>query len=90
MESDSILSNFRTYAKNPLHHRYSKCLFECDSLFWIAHKQYLTIQAQADMDGAAKSEQKAFDENLVKKLLEQANIHDDFLEFRFILLSYEI
>ena len=59
------------------------------------------LQAQADMDGTAKSEHKkrikelkrfierqeskvlAFDEALVKKLIEKVIVHDDYLEFRF-------
>ena len=59
------------------------------------------LQAQADMDGTAKSEHKkrirelqrfierqkskvlAFDEGLVRKLLEKVTVYDDYLEFRF-------
>ena len=59
------------------------------------------LQAQADMDGTAKSEYKkrirqlqrlieqqtntvlAFDESLVRKLLEKVTVYDDYLEFRF-------
>ena len=59
------------------------------------------LQAQADMDGTAKSEHKkrikelqrfierqkskvlAFDEALVRKLLEKVTVYDDYMEFRF-------
>ena len=59
------------------------------------------LQAQADMDGTAKSEHKkrirellkfierqtskvlAFDESLVRKLLEKVTVYDDYLEFHF-------
>ena len=35
------------------------------------------------MDSTAKSKQKAFDENLVRILLEKVTVYDDYLEFRF-------